>query len=133
MENLGNMIANIEKAMKSTTDEKTRKQLKKVLDSWAQTENILSGDFLDQESKTITLDGVSYKLTQQEFKTLMLLANTDRPLNRDEILQGAWDFAFVGPRTVDVHIRKLRKKLGANIIETRKGVGYKLAKKLTIC
>lgn len=128
-----NVINNIKAAMETTTDANTKEQLQKVLASWAQTESILSGDFLSRGNKTITLGRVSHKLTQQEFKTLMLLAGANRPLNRDEILHGAWDFAFVGPRTVDVHIRKLRKKLGDDLIETRKGIGYQLMKKLTIC
>ena len=44
---------------------------------------------------------------------------------REEIILNVWDDAFVGDRTIDVHIRKIREKIGDNYIKTIKGVGYK--------
>jgi len=123
-----NIINNIENIIKTTTDENTAAELQRILDSWNLTQNMLNS-----KTKSITLGGQEIKLTNQEYRTLEFLANAEKPMNRVEIRDGAWEFAFVGSRTVDVHIRKLRKKLGNDIIETRKGLGYTLGKTLTIC
>ncbi len=69
-------------------------------------------------------------LTYKEFELLYLLfSNRGKVLNRDRILRDVWGYEFDGEnRTVDVHIRSLRQKLGAagELIETVRGVGYKL-------
>ena len=60
----------------------------------------------------------------------MLLANHNMVLTRDQILNRIWGYSFDGEsRTVDVHIRTLRQKLGpdGDFIETVRGVGYKIA------
>ena len=71
-------------------------------------------------------------LTFKEFELLCLfLKNKGIVLNRDKILRQVWGYEFDGEnRTVDVHIRSLRTKLGegGNIIETVRGVGYKIGK-----
>ena len=125
---MDNIIQNIENIIKTTTDSNTATELQKVLDSWNITQNLL-----DSKNNSITIDGAIIKLTKQEYKTLEFLAKADKPMNRVEIRDGAWEWAHVGSRTVDVHIRKLRKKIGADFIETRKGLGYILGKTLTIC
>ena len=65
-------------------------------------------------------------LPKKEFELLELLASKPGIVfNRDQILSLVWgDGAIVGERTIDVHVRKLREKLGNNYIRTIKGVGY---------
>ena len=65
-------------------------------------------------------------LPKKEFELLELLASKPgKVFNRDQILSLVWgDGAIVGERTIDVHVRKLREKLGNNYIRTIKGVGY---------
>ena len=126
------LINNIEAALKNTTDSNTAKELQSIIDSWNLTVSLLSGIVLDTKTKSISIDGTSHTLTKQEFLTLKLLSETNHPLGRQEILENAWEFKYVGPRTVDVHIRKLRKKLGNDFIQTRKGLGYSINHSITI-
>lgn len=78
----------------------------------------------------VTVAGKEVVLTFKEYELLLLLiANRGIVFTRDMILQKIWDFEFDGEsRTVDVHIRTLRTKLGeaGNLIETVRGVGYKI-------
>ena len=71
---------------------------------------------------------MSHLLPQKEFDLLFLLAsNTDKVFKREEILEKVWgNEVVVGERTIDVHIRRLREKLGIDSIQTLKGIGYKL-------
>jgi two-component system alkaline phosphatase synthesis response regulator PhoP len=66
-------------------------------------------------------------LPRKEFELLAMLAtHPDKVFNRDEILTKVWGKGvIVGDRTIDVHIRKIREKIGNDIIATIKGVGYK--------
>ena len=66
-------------------------------------------------------------LPRKEFELLFLLASKPgKVFSRDEIMNKVWGSqVVVGDRTIDVHIRKLREKLGDNYIKTTKGVGYK--------
>jgi len=77
----------------------------------------------------VTVNGDAVTLSLKEFKLLcLLLEKRGTVLDRDEILNSVWGYAFDGEsRTVDVHIRNLRQKLGAAgaLIETVKGIGYK--------
>ena len=86
---------------------------------------------MDEGSHTLTVDGQEVTLTRKEFQLLGdLLRNQGRVLTRDQILNKIWGYAFDGEsRTVDVHIRTLRQKLGpeGERIETVRGVGYKIA------
>ena len=68
------------------------------------------------------------ELTYKEFELLRLLAaRRGAVLSRDEILRTVWDYDFTGEtRTVDMHIKALRQKLGDDMIATVRGVGYKL-------
>ena len=83
---------------------------------------------IDDEKKAVYVDGQPCELTQQEFCLLQELAqNIDRPVSRQELLRDAWGYASPGEtRTVDVHIQRLRKKLGFFCIETVYRRGYKL-------
>ena len=70
----------------------------------------------------------NFLLPKKEFDLLYLLAsNTEKVFKREEILERVWgNDVVVGERTIDVHIRRLREKLGINTIQTLKGIGYKL-------
>lgn len=83
---------------------------------------------LDIEQRKCTLDGESLLLTAQEFSLLQaLMESPDSPLTREELLRTAWGYQNVGEtRTVDVHIQRLRRKLGASCIETVYKLGYRL-------
>ena len=82
-------------------------------------------------SRAVTVDGEPVILTYKEFELLCyLLENRGVVLSRDQILTKIWDYNYSGEtRTVDVHIRTLRQKLGdaGALIETVRGVGYRLA------
>lgn len=81
----------------------------------------------------VTVDDKEVVLTYKEFEILsMLLKNLGIVLTRDQLLNTIWGYSFDGEnRTVDVHIRTLRQKLGSagELIETVRGVGYKISEK----
>ena len=81
---------------------------------------------IDREKYLISYKGNEMLLPKKEFELLELLASKPgKVFNRDQILSLVWgDGAIVGERTIDVHVRKLREKLGNNYIRTIKGVGY---------
>ena len=84
---------------------------------------------------TVKVDGESVTLTLKEFELLqLLLAHKGMVFSRDQLLNQVWGYAFDGEnRTVDVHIRTLRQKLGpcGDYIETVRGVGYKIGGDIT--
>jgi two-component system alkaline phosphatase synthesis response regulator PhoP len=89
---------------------------------------ITVGDLIIDREKYIVVSGSNeLVLPKKEFELLLLLASKpDRVFTRDEIYTSVWgDNIIVGDRTIDVHIRKLREKIGQNHIKTIKGVGYK--------
>lgn len=98
---------------------------KSVKDSPATTNERL---IVDRDKYKVILDGKDLHLPKKEFELLALLAS--RPgsvFERDVILESVWGSEIVvGDRTIDVHVRKLREKIGDNFIKTIKGVGYKL-------
>ena len=83
---------------------------------------------LDMASRTVTLDGESLSLTAQEFALLRaLMQSPDAAVTREQLLRTAWGYQTMGEtRTVDVHIQRLRRKLGATCIETVYKMGYRL-------
>ncbi len=85
---------------------------------------------IDRESYIVTINNVEKNLPRKEFELLYLLATKPGKLfTREEIMLKVWGTdIFVGDRTIDVHIRKLRKKIGEKYIKTTKGVGYKFKK-----
>lgn len=82
---------------------------------------------IDTDAYKIEYKGEKLHLPRKEFEILVLLAaESEKVFSREEILKEVWgDDVIVGGRTVDVHIRKLREKLGSNRIETVTGIGYK--------
>jgi two-component system alkaline phosphatase synthesis response regulator PhoP len=82
---------------------------------------------IDSEQYKTVLNGVVHVLAKKEFELLYLLAaQPGRVFLRNEILSQVWgNDVIVGDRTIDVHIRKIRVKLGIDCITTVKGVGYK--------
>lgn len=86
-----------------------------------------SNMFVDREKYVIVQNGLEISLPKKEFELLSLLMS--RPNNvftREKIFSSVWgEDIVVGDRTIDVHIRKLREKIGEDYIKTVKGVGYK--------
>ena len=82
---------------------------------------------INRESYQIERDGIEISLPRKEFEILYLLATKPgKVFKREEIFDKVWgDDVIVGGRTIDVHVRKLRRKLGRDYIVTVKGVGYK--------
>lgn len=88
------------------------------------------GVALDEARRTVEAGGAPVTLTYKEFELLAyLMRNTGLVLSREKIMERVWGFDYEGEsRTVDMHIKTLRQKLGAcgGLIETVRGVGYKL-------
>jgi two-component system, OmpR family, alkaline phosphatase synthesis response regulator PhoP len=82
---------------------------------------------IDFEQFKVSINKVDAGLAKKEFELLTLLASKPgKVFKRNEILSKIWgNDVIVGDRTIDVHIRKLREKIGENFIQTMKGVGYK--------
>ncbi len=82
---------------------------------------------IDRTSFSVFKDDVRVTLPKKEFELLAFLASTpDKVYNREELLNNIWGTdVYVIARTVDVHIRKVREKIGEEHIKTIKGVGYK--------
>lgn len=83
---------------------------------------------IDREKYLVYQDENSFALPKKEFELLaLLMSKPGKVFTREVILESIWGTdVVVGDRTIDVHIRKLREKLGDKYIETIKGVGYKL-------
>ena len=79
----------------------------------------------------VKYQNLEVKLARKEFDLLVLLfSDPGKLFTREEIMNRVWkDDSFVGDRTIDVHIRKLRQKFGNNLINTIKGIGYQLKEK----
>jgi DNA-binding response OmpR family regulator len=88
----------------------------------------VGGLAIDLSRRIVELDGRRIDLTYVEFELLRaLVAKPGRVFSRQALLQGLWgDYAYREPRTIDVHIRHLREKLGEpELIQTVRGVGYR--------
>ena len=86
------------------------------------------GDLMiDKEKVLVVVSGKKTDLAKKEFELLVLLASRPgKVFKRTEILNKVWGMdVIVGNRTIDVHIRKLREKIGDHYIKTVKGIGYK--------
>jgi two-component system, OmpR family, alkaline phosphatase synthesis response regulator PhoP len=84
---------------------------------------------IDRSSYTVQLKNREINLPKKEFELLYFLAlNPNKVFSRDDLLQNIWGSdVYVLARTVDVHIRKIREKIGEDFISTVKGVGYKFS------
>jgi two-component system alkaline phosphatase synthesis response regulator PhoP len=82
---------------------------------------------IDRSSYLVKLNGKEIVLPKKEFELLYFLAqNPNKVYNREELLNRVWGAdVYVLARTVDVHVRKVREKIGEDYINTVKGVGYK--------
>lgn len=88
----------------------------------------VGGIEINREEYRIIKDGIEMSLPRKEFELFYLLASKPgKVFKREEILDTIWgNDVIVGGRTIDVHIRKLREKIGDDYFKTIKGVGYKL-------
>lgn len=105
------LLIKVECLLKETSEHRTR-----------------TGLYLDLEQKAASLDGKPLALTAQEFALLVaLMQSPDTAISRQELLKNAWGYLAVGQtRTVDVHVQRLRRKLGNDRIETVYKQGYRL-------
>lgn len=85
---------------------------------------------LDRESHLVSVDGIPVSLTHTEYGLLeRFMLHPGRVFTRDNLLNEVWGYNFIGDeKTVNIHIMNLRRKLGTDIIETIRGVGYRLGK-----
>jgi two-component system, OmpR family, alkaline phosphatase synthesis response regulator PhoP len=85
------------------------------------------GITIDKESYSVKMGKTELSLPKKEFELLNLLASKPgKVFSREDILHKIWgEDVIVGDRTIDVHVRKLRQKLGEEKIKTLKGIGYK--------
>ena len=84
---------------------------------------------LNIEKFQVLVDGEEKLFPKKEFEILeMLMKNISKVLTREKLLNTIWGTdLYVGDRTIDVHIKRIRNKVGSSIIKTIKGVGYKLS------
>lgn len=82
---------------------------------------------INREKYLVEKDGVKIHLPKKEFELLsLLMSKPDHVFERNYIMENVWGTEIiVGDRTIDVHIRKLREKIGNDCIKTIKGIGYK--------
>lgn len=99
----------------------------KVVDN--SSDEVTMGLVIDKERYLVMKNGEKIILPKKEFELLQLLTSIpERVFARDEIYRKIWGTQLiVGDRTIDVHIRKLREKVGDDFIQTIKGVGYKFS------
>ena len=108
---------------------KVKALLRRIKDDEEQKGDILNvgGIEVNREEYKIVQDGREIVLPRKEFELFYLLASKPgKVFKREEILDKVWgNEVVVGGRTIDVHIRKLREKIGDDLFKTIKGVGYK--------
>ena len=110
------LVARVEAILKRTIPEE--KEMKSY-----------DGIVIDNEGRTVTVDGKIVELSFREYELLKyLLENENIALSRDKILNTVWNYDYYGDsRTIDSHIKKIRHKLGkkGKYIKTMRGIGYK--------
>jgi two-component system, OmpR family, alkaline phosphatase synthesis response regulator PhoP len=107
---------------------KVKALLRRLKGEEIKSDTISLGDIeINREEYKIYKDGEEINLPRKEFELFYLLASKPgKVFKRDEILEKVWgNEVIVGGRTIDVHIRKLREKIGDDLFKTIKGVGYK--------
>lgn len=107
---------------------KVKALLRRLKDEESSSENLSVGGIeINREEYKINKDGEEIILPRKEFELFYLLASKPgKVFKREEILDKVWgNEVVVGGRTIDVHIRKLREKIGEDLFKTIKGVGYK--------
>ena len=108
---------------------KVKALLRRLDDNTSTKNKVLRGIEIDTEKYKVVKEGVEVRLARKEFELLQLLFSAvGKVFTREQIMNTVWGTdVFIGDRTIDVHIRKLREKLGDGFIETIKGVGYRLS------
>ncbi len=111
------LVTRLKAILKRHSDNQGEKITKEVL-----------GLTIDREQYLIFKDGKEIILPRKEFELLALLSTSPKKVfTRKEISELIWGYEFISKnRTIDVHIRKIREKLGSNYIKTIKGIGYSL-------
>ena len=107
---------------------KVKALLRRLRDEDKNEEKLQIGKLIiDREEYQVTFDGKVFSLPRKEFELLFLLASKPgKVIKREKIMEIVWGSeVVVGDRTIDVHIRKLREKIGDKFFKTVKGVGYK--------
>lgn len=107
---------------------KVKGLLRRIKKQEEDVENIRIGEILiDREEYKVVVGEQSFNLPRKEFELLYLLASKpEKVFKREKIMEKVWGSeVVVGDRTIDVHIRKLREKVGDHYFKTVKGVGYK--------
>ena len=107
---------------------KVKALLRRLKDTESNSENLDLGDIIiNREEYKIIKEGIEIVLPRKEFELFYLLASKPgKVFKREDILDKVWgNEVVVGGRTIDVHIRKLREKIGEDYFKTIKGVGYK--------
>ncbi len=105
-----------------------RRSVKNEVAASGELTRLVSGDLvIDKERYLVLKKGKEITLPRKEFELLFLLiSKPEKVFTRDEIFDRVWgENTVVGDRTIDVHIRKIREKLGDKYIHTVKGIGYK--------
>ncbi len=112
------LVSRVKALLKRLGDSEVRSEIVE-----SETEDIV----IDKERYLVIVRGEKLVLPKKEFELLNLLfSKPERVFTREDIFHQVWgDNIIVGDRTIDVHIRKLREKLGDKYIKTIKGVGYK--------
>lgn len=108
---------------------RVRAQLRRARGQFGAPEPLRIGSLeLDEEARRVTIEGREVELTRREFDLLAaLLRDPDRVHTRDALLEEVWGSTYLQPKTVDVHIAGLRRKLGDALrISSLRGVGYRL-------
>jgi DNA-binding response OmpR family regulator len=110
------LVARVEAILKRTNQDK--KEVKEC-----------GGIQIDQEGRTVKVDGKEVELSLREYELLIYLVNNENiALSRDKILNNVWNYDYYGDsRTIDSHVKKIRHKLGkkGKYIKTIRGIGYK--------
>jgi DNA-binding response OmpR family regulator len=86
---------------------------------------------IDRDGMEVRVDDASIALTPTEYRLLLELAeNSGVVCSREHLLETVWGYVWTGDtRLVDMHVRRLRAKIGADAIETVRGAGYKLVRR----
>jgi two-component system alkaline phosphatase synthesis response regulator PhoP len=99
---------------------------RQVIDAYEDVMFEINGLTINRDEYAVSIEGEKIVLPKKEFELLALLAsNPNKVFKRKEILHKVWGDNDVNTRTVDVHITKLRKKIGDSHLKTMTGVGYK--------
>lgn len=108
---------------------KIRGLLRRVNKEEATEDLTVDGITINRERYLVIQNGIEITLPKKEFELLaLLMSKPEKVYTREKIFSKVWGHdIIVGDRTIDVHIRKLREKIGDNFIKTVKGVGYKFS------